>query len=54
MRALLSWGTMGGYAVYVWSTYSVVLGTLVFGVLRARWLRVNTARSLQRSLETRG
>jgi heme exporter protein CcmD len=36
MNNFMHWYSMGGYGIYVWSTYGLVLMGLSLGVLRAR------------------
>ena len=46
MNQVMHWLSMGGYGVYIWSTYAVVFMVLGLGLCRARSLRLRTKRLL--------
>lgn len=48
MDSLLNFLNMGGYAIYVWSAYGIVLGILTFQLVLAwrRWQKINKQTTL--------
>lgn len=47
MNDILHWCSMGGYGVYVWSSYGLVMGSLMVSVVCACKQRRRTQHKLQ-------
>ena len=46
--SLLQWSLMGGYGIYIWSAYGLVLSVLVINLLSIRWQRKQVRRLIKR------
>ncbi len=51
---MTEWLHMGGYAVYVWSSYGIFLAVLAVNVLGARRAHRSAKRAARRRLERNG
>lgn len=47
MNDVVHWYSMGGYGVYVWSTYGLVMMSLIISVVCARRQRIRTRHKLK-------
>lgn len=50
MTQFLHWFTMGGYSMYVWPAYGVVLSVLALNLVGIRWQQKRTRKKIQQWL----
>lgn len=48
ISSLLQWVSMGGYGIYIWPAYGLVLSVLVINLLSIRWQRKQAHRLIKR------
>ena len=48
MNQFLQWLSMGGYALYVWSAYGLVVFVLVLNIWGIKWQQKKTHKQLKR------